>query len=367
MTNYHPATNIILEDIKMVRERVLPSHVYGRVTVNIDDEVTGTKVVATGRMPEEYIIIDIAEAMGIDRSKTDKINAAIAVDVGDPVGPGTPLATARRRRDRRNIPTAPAEGIVSLIENGRIVLQVNRSQVELFARVPGTVVGIIGDRGVRIESTGTLIQCAWGNGKFGFGTYYLEPETGLLSLTEQDNILATVRGNIYVLQRPITGDDLHVVAQQDLGGLVGPSMPFYLQDAARMLKVPVLLTEGFGNHKMSRVTAELLRKYARQRDGAFDGSMPSRWEFGKPEIVLSGAVSRPVEPAIGKVLSVSDVVRIRSGAFMGEIGEIAYLPPKQVRLETGLRVPVAQIKLRSRPEKLLIPLANLEIMGNSKQ
>lgn len=366
MTKYYPATNIIMEDTVIVRDRILPPHVYGSVTVTVDDEVTGTKVVAQGRTPEEYIIIDIAEAMGIDRRNTDKLNAVLAVDVGDPVDPGTPLATARRRRDRKHVPVSPGEGVVNLIENGRVVLQVNRQQVRRYARIPGVVIDLIGERGVRIRSTGSVIQCAWGNGRFGFGAFYMEPETGLMSLAEQDNILSSVRGNIYVLQRPITAEDLRLVAERDLGGLVGPSMPFYLQEAARVMRVPVILTEGFGNQKMSRVSYDMLKKYQRQREGAFDASMPSRWEYGKPEIVLPAVISRPAEPDLSHVLRTGDHVRVRVGMHTGEVGDIVFLPEKPVRLENGLRLPVAQVKLRSRPEKLLIPLANLEIMGNSK-
>jgi hypothetical protein len=366
MTTYYPATNLIMEETVIVRDRVLPPHVYGQVVVDEGDEVTGTKVVARGRMPQEYAIFDIAEALRIDRSNTDKLNAAIEVEAGEPVLEGTPLATARRRRDRKRIPVSPAEGIVSLVENGRVVLQLNPETIQRYARIPGTVIGLISERGVRIRSTGALVQCAWGNGRFGFGSFYMEPETGLLSLADQDNILTSVRGNIYVLQRPITAEDLKLLAQSDLGGLVGPSMPFYLQEAAQMLKVPILLTEGFGNQKMSRTTYELLKTLHRQREGAFDASMPTRWEPTRPEIVLPGVSSGATEPDLSRTVRVGDQVRVRTGAFLGDIGEIVLLPEKPVRLDSGLRLPVAQVKLRNRPDKLLIPLANLEIMGNSK-
>lgn len=367
MSNYHSATNIIMEDTIIVRERLLPPHVYGTVAVAVDDDVNSSKVVAQGRMPEQYVIIDVASAMGIDPENVVKLSETIIVEAGDIVRKGNPLATARRRRDRRRIPEAPANGVVSLIEKGRIILQVNPRPIQIYARVPGTIEDIVGARGVRIRSTGALIQCAWGNGKFGFGPFSMEPETGLASLADQNTLLSSVRGRIYVLPRPITGEDLHVTAEQELGGLVGPSMPFYLQEAASLLKVPVILTEGFGNLKPSRTIYDMLRKFQREREGAFDASMPGRWEYGKPEIVLPGGAGRAVPAEIDPALQVGDRVRIRQGQHAGEVGEIAFLPPRTMRVASGLRVPAAQVKVRSTPDNLLLPLANLEIMGDSKK
>lgn len=366
MTQHYLASNIIMENTIIVRNRVLPPHVYGTIAVDVDDEVTGNHVVAQGQSPQDYVIIDVAEALGISPARMEKQKTVMAVEAGERVEAGQPLAIARRRRDRKRMPKAPAAGIVNLVENGRVILQINPKPVLVRARIPGIVEDMVGERGVRIRSTGTLIQCAWGNGKFGFGPYHMEPETGLASLAEQNTMLSSIRGRVYVLNRPITGDDLRIVAEQELGGLVGPSMPFYLREASFALKVPVILTEGFGDLRPARRTYEMLKKYAREREGAFDAAMPSRWEYGRPEIVLPGGSTLAKPPAIDRPLKVGDAVRVRVGKLAGEIGEVLFLPPTPTRVENGLRLPSAQLKIRNMPDKITIPLANLEIMGDSK-
>ena len=365
MTQHYLASNIIMENTIIVRERVLPPHVYGKITVDIDDEVIGTKVVAEGQLPQDYVIIDIAETMGIKPKKLAKLASLILVEAGDPVDAGQPLVNARKRRDRKRVPKAPAAGIVNLVDAGRIILQINPEPIQVYARIPGVIEDMVGERGVRIRSTGTLIQCAWGNDQFSFGPYSMEPETGLASLAEQNTMLSNIRGRVYVLTRTLTYSDLRVVAEQELGGLVAPSMPFYMREAAMALPVPIILTEGFGEIRPAHRTYEILKKFVREREGAFDATMPSRWEYGRPEIVLPGMSNVAKLPELEMPLQVGHTVRIRAGRYAGEVGEILDLPVLPSRVESGLRVQAARLKIRNTPDEILIPLANLKIMGDS--
>lgn len=368
--DYHPAGSIILKSTTFDRNRMLPPGAYGQVTVDEGDEVNYNKVVASGTASQDYRIIDIADAMRINPAHVETWLKIITVGPGDEVTTGTPLARPRRRRERKLVPLAPSDGIVSLVEHGRVILQIDPKPVEIYARIPGTVVQIIGGedygRGVRIRSVGTLIQCAWGNGKFSFGAYNMEPKDGLASLREVDSLLDNLRGRIYILERSIEPDDLKVVVEKALGGLVAPSMPYDLRETAIMLKVPVILTEGFGPRNPSSRTYEILREFEAQREGAFDATTPERWQTGRPEIVLPASLrgQAPKPPNFDEPLKVGMSVRLRRVPYDGQVAQITEIPESLQVVENGLRVPAAHVKLKG-GKRVVVPLANLEMMGDS--
>lgn len=362
--NYHPAGAIIMENTVIVRERMLPPHVYGGVTIGAGAEVQANQVVAEGETPQDFIVIDVAEAMGLKPNQHSKLNDLWQVAVGDRITAGTQLIKARRRSEQKRVPTAPTTAIVNLIENGRIFLRANPRPVQIHARIPGKVVEVL-ERGVRIRSTGVLIQCAWGNGHFNFGNFALEPENRLEGLIQQQNLFSKISGRTYVLERSIEPTDLRLVAELELGGLVAPSMPFYLRDAAMMLNVPIILTEGFGDRRVTRHSYDLLRKY-KDTEAAFDATLPQRWETGRPEILIPGAITSAVDADTDSPLLTGMKVRVRTAPYLGEIVEVVRLPATPVRLSNGLRTMIAEVRVRNR-EIVPIPLANLEVMGDSRQ
>ncbi|NDJ86531.1 MAG: hypothetical protein GYB66_11640 [Chloroflexi bacterium] len=367
---YHLAETVILKETTIVRQRSLPPRAYGEVQVSAGAQVNWSKVVASGSMPRDYSLIDIAAALGIDPEDSENLAKVIELVPGDEVTAGMPLAKARRRRERKRIPKAPADGFVNLIERGRIILQVNPEPVEVRARIPGTVTALLGEdedepRGVEIQSAGTLIQCAWGNGQFNFGPYSLEPSEGLVSLRALDSLLENLRGRIYVLQRPLQGEDLVIAVEKELGGLVAPSMPHYLRETALMLKVPIILTEGFGDREPTPRIYDLLTEFENTREGTFDATMPARWHHERPEIVLPVSLrDRPPEPISDEPLSIGATVRIRREPYAGQIAQVRGIPEALQVIENGLHVRAAQVKLRG-GKNVMIPLANLELLGES--
>lgn len=367
--DYHPAGTIILKSTSILRSRVLPSHVYGEVTVDEGDEVMSNKVVAHGVAPQAFRIIDVAKALNIRPDDVTTLAKVIRVQAGDAVEAGAPLAKARRRRERRYIPLAPADGVVSVVEHGRIILSVNPEPIEIYARIPGIVSQLIGEdnnRGVLIRSQGALMQCAWGNGKFAFGAYSFEPEAGLASLRNEDSLLNNLRGRVYILERAIEIDDLHVVLEKGLGGLVATSMPYHLRETAMMLKVPIILTEGFGKRNPSVRVYEILREFEKEREGAFDASLPDHRQQIQPEIVLPLSLRSQSagEPNFEKALKVGMSVRLRRLPHDGQVAQITQIPEALQVIENGLRVPAAQVKLKG-GKYVVVPLANLQLMGDS--
>jgi hypothetical protein len=350
---YHPEERIILKHTTIRRNRELPPRAFGSVQVGVEDYVESNHVIASGQLP-----------LGIDPGDVETLEKVLEVSPGTTIERGQPLAKRRRRRDRKRIPLAPEDGMVSLIEHGRVILQTNPESVAVYARLPGRVSELLGDKGARLELVGALLQCVWGNGRFLFTSYNFEPPNGLQSLLQSDSLLDTVRGRVYILERPIAVDDFKVVVEKELGGLVAPSMSYHLRETAMALKVPIIVTDGFGDCHATRHLYEILREFEHKRQGAFDATPPDRWTNDRPEIVLPVAAGgqMPPIPALDELLVVGALVRLRRAPYEGQVATVTALPDKPQVIDNGLRVAAAQVKLRSNQE-VIVPLANLELLG----
>lgn len=362
---HYPEERIILEHTIVEHLRVLPSGAAGEVLVKENDNVQGTAVIARGVQPKGHRIIDVAGPLGIDRRDEEALLKLTTLKIGDAVGEGDPLALPTRRRDRKRVPHSPADGIISLIEDGRIILQVNLEKIEVQARIPGVITEIIAARGARIQTTGAYIQCVWGNGSFNFGSFAFEPEGGLASLEKEDKLLANYRGRVYVLDRPLQLADFQFIAKFRLGGLVAPTMPYHLREVAMAFKVPIILTEGFGNTGMTNRIHKILERFAGQRQVAFDAKTPLQWQNHMPEIIIPASPGKQTitPPAINKPLVVGTTVRLQREPYVGYIAQVVALPTAPHVIENGLRVPTAQVKLLRTGAVIHVPVANLQLMG----
>lgn len=364
---YHPEERIVLEYTVIKRDRTLPPRAYGAVRVSPGANVESNHIIAEGELPQDYRIIDVAGPLNIDPHDVEMLSSIMTVAQGDFIHAGQPLAAAPRRKYRKRIPRAPVEGVVSLVEQGNVILQTNPQPVAVYARMQGRVTELIGNKGARIETVGSLIQGAWGNGRFLFSSFSFEPKDGLQSLVKQTSLLENVRGRVYVLDRPIAVEDLRLVLKKELGGLVAPSMSYHLRETAMALKVPIILTEGFGEAQMTRRIHDMLREFENKRQAAFDAISPNRWTSERPEIVVPYQASgqNAFEPTFDAVLLVGATVRLSRAPHEGQIATVTDLPDKPQIMENGLRVAAAQVKLRSGHE-VFVPLANIELLGEAK-
>ncbi|MBI5931186.1 MAG: hypothetical protein HY862_17890 [Chloroflexi bacterium] len=364
---YHPEERIVLEYTVIKRDRALPPRAYGSVRVSPGANVESTHIIAEGELPQDFRIVDVAGPLNIDPDDAELLSNVLTVAQGDVVPAGHPLATPPRRKDRKKVPHVPVDGVVSLVEHGRVILQTNPQPVVVYARLQGRVTELIGNKGARIETVGSLIQGAWGNGRFLFSSFSFEPKDGLQSLIKQTSLLENVRGRVYILERPINVEDLRVVVKKELGGLVAPSMSYHLRETAMALKVPIILTEGFGEAQMTRRTNEILREFENKRQAAFDAMLPNRWTSDRPEIVIpyQAPGTNALYPAFDEVLIVGATVRLSRAPYEGQIATVTALPDKPQIMENGLRTAAAQVKLRNGHE-VMVPLANIELLGESK-
>lgn len=361
---FYPKSTLMVEQTKIYRDRVLPPGVFGQVAVNRNESVQPHKIVVHGERQQDFQIIDVANQYGIKPDNIEKLAELIAVQPGEAVEEGQILVNVKGRRAQKKAPHAPAHGSVSMIDNGRIILQINPVPVQIAARIPGRVIDVIGNRGVRIETAGTLIQCMWGNGKFTYGGFGFEPEEGLAEMAARDSRLeGGLRGRIFILERELTPTDIEVALKNRAAGLVAITMPYELQSAAEMVDFPILLTDGFGKRRPSERIFNLLRRYAGRNQAAFDAHTPGRWQSDRPEIIIPSASQEANPPSSADTpLRIGMRVRVSRAPHQGAFGEITGLPDSPEAMDNGLRTSVARVKLDS-GQTHVIALDNVEILS----
>jgi hypothetical protein len=374
MTTY-PDSNLIMEKARIIRQRTLPEGLVGEVLVKGGMSVTPDDVVAWATQSSDYLIVDVAAAVGLDpQRQSDQLEKLLArLKPGTALKAGDALGKSENKALSRRLPTTPANAIVSLVENGRVILQVNPKTVEVKARLAGDIIEVIEGVGVAIEAYGSLLQCAWGNGHYVAGRFAFEPDgsdkdlKSLRDLLKLDLALSPYTNKVLVLLRPLLGEDLEVLAKHELAGLVAPCAPPYLRDDLLAQSRPILLTEGFGSLAPTRRLYDLLYN-RRTAQAIFDAALPNYRLHIRPEIIIPGGVGRgeAVSPHSDSPLSVGMAVKLRRAPYAGQVGVITALPENPQKLENGLRLSVAHVRL-SDGDEVVVPQANVEYLGQAVQ
>ena len=344
----------ILPLTSIVRERLLP--VSGEVLARLQQKVNATDVVAQANWAREHVLIDVARALRLTPVEADRL---IRCKVGDKIAAGTEVAASRGLM-RRSV-RSPKEGRVVAAGGGEVLLEVGASTIQLRAGIPGTVVQIVPERGVIIQTAGALIQGVWGNGRIDTGTMVnlAEKPDGVLAPGRLD---ASLRGSIILGGQVKDAETLQAAADLPVRGLVLSSLYPSLLQAAREMRYPIVVTDGFGGLPMNSAAYRLLSTNAK-REVTLNAEPYDRYTGVRPEIIIALPVSQePIAPNEVEVFAPGQTVRMRRPPGMGAIGTLVELRPGLTLLTSGLRAPAAVVKIES-GESVIVPLVNLEVVG----
>lgn len=357
---YYPDQRHLMAWTTVRRERLLPEGAIGTVEVRKGQTVNLTDVVVRGSLPARYVYVEVAAAL---RLRPDaELADLLLVELGEAVEAGQPIAGRSATRGPRAL--APADGIVSYVGQGRIIIQTTPETVELEAGLVGAVTAVIPNRGVTIEAFGALIQGVWGNGQRAIGPLRIEPEGGLEAIIE-DSIEREYSGAVVFTRRPLTAAGLANVEAQRVRGVIAPGMDAALLPRVQEMNCATLLLEGFGQPRVSPQTVSLLENF-RGRQATLDAHLPGRWDTQRlPEVFINlppKSGDRPPAPDTENPLQPGAVVRLTREPYPGWIGTVVDLPRAPQEIGNGLRVPCARVSLAT-GETLAVPLANLEYLG----
>ncbi len=351
--DYYTRTTIIQPHIKIRRERTLPKS--GEVVVGVGQDVTPNLVVARTPLETHFAIVDASEILGVTR---DKVPDFMMVEKEAIVDIDTVLAQKKKLFRTRQL-LAPEEGVLFEVVNGRVVIQQTSEWLEKQAMVAGRVVSYVADRGVIIETQGTLIQGAWGSGKESFGQLktitrkYSDPlRKEQLSHDSRDLIL--VAGRLEQLEI------LEMAADSDVKGIIAGSMPAELCQAATSLPFPIILTDGIGKQNMTAQIFNLLQQADGQEASLFGDYDEPKGQ--RPEIIIPQPTSPTTETvSANKPIRVGQPVRLLRPPFMGQIGEVVKIYSLSQMIGTGAKAKGVDIQL-SDGNVVFVPNANFDVI-----
>lgn len=346
--------NHILALTNIVRERVLP--ISGQVTARLNQKVSSTDVVAEANWAREHVLIDVARALRMAPSAADRI---IKCRVGERVTAGADVAVGRGIVPRPV--KSPKDGRVVAVGGGQVLLEVGETKIQLRAGIPGTVMQIVPDRGVIIQTAGALIQGVWGNGRIDTGLMVnlVEKPDGELEGSRLD---VSLRGSIILAGHVKDAETLKAAAELPARGLILSSLPPSLLETARQMRYPIVITDGFGTLPMNSAAYRLLSTNAK-REVTLNAEPYDRYSGARPEVIIPLPVSQePIEPNDAEVFAPGQTVRMRRPPSLGAIGTLVELRAGLTQLTSGLRAPSAVVKIET-GESVIVPLVNLEVVG----
>src|SRR5574338_1649088 len=130
---YYPDQRHLLEATTIRRERMLPEDAVGRVEVREGIGVNLRDVVARGRLPSRFVLVEGAAYFRL--KNPNDLNDLMLAQVGDVVDVKAPLAGKSGQRGSRLL--SPVKGIVTYIGDGLIVIQSSPEEVDLEAGLDG--------------------------------------------------------------------------------------------------------------------------------------------------------------------------------------------------------------------------------------
>jgi hypothetical protein len=335
------------------RERALP--VPGRVLVRQGQKVAPRDVVAEASITPEHLLLNVPRALGVTAKEAQGL---IERAVGEPVNEGDliagPVGLARR------VLRAPVSGVIALIRDGKVLLEVDTLPHELRAGLAGVVSDLIADRGAVIETVGALVQGVWGNGRMEFGLMQNQLETPDAKLSS-DQLDVSLRGAVVLEGYCDDPKALRNAADIPLRGLILSSMAAALVPLALKMPFPVLVLRGFGYQPLDEASFKLLTTN-QNREVSVNAVAFDHFAGTRPEVVIPlPSSSDPQLPMETEDFTVGQKVRLLRAVEINSVGTIRHILDQPAVLPSGLRTAVAQVNLEN-GETVTVPLANLEVL-----
>jgi hypothetical protein len=335
------------------RARTLPG--VGQVLVRTGQKVNAVDVIAEQPSKKEHLLLNVTDALNIDRSEFSK--SLISRSVGDVLQEGDIIAELGGLFKR--VLRAPAAGEILLIAGSMILYEVDLPPIQLQAGYTGQVAEIIPDRGAFIEGSGALVQGVWGNGKIDLSLLNVVANSLEDDFSPQ-RLDVTMRGSVVLGGHCSNLEALKNASELPLRGLILGSMTADLIPEASKLSFPVVLLEGFGKIPINKTAYDILLTN-NKREVCLNAAPWDHFSGGRPEVFIPLPATGELPPETDEFRT-GQKVRILSTPYSGHVGILEDLQPEQVLLPNGLRSRAGLVRLKSQ-EKVVIPLVNMEVLA----
>ncbi len=353
---YYPMETKLAPMTTIRRERLLPAR--GQVLVQPGDLVGPQDVVARCEIPGEIRMIDASRLLKTRRSRIQKL---VRVAEGDTVQEGDLLAAPWGLLGRFRKCRSPLNGQVVAIRNGIILIQATPQTVELLAHMKGQVTNVMPDLGVVVSATGAWIQGIWGSGGESEGIIKLLVDSPQKPLRAR-SIDVSCHGTLIVGGRLLDEKIFEPAIEAQVRGIIAGSASASLRAQMEALPFPVVLTEGFGAIPMAGPIFSLLQEHM-GREAILSADLQTRYGVKRPDVIVPLRADEGLSGEATEAAALAEGARVRvvCDPHMGQIGVISQLPTPSQLVDSGLRLPVAEVTL-AEGGPVVVPVANLEVI-----
>ena len=359
----------ILKKYTILKDRILP--LRGKIKTEIDKIVSSDDIVASANIPGNVKMINIANKLNIE---SNYLNQCMLVKVGDNVSEGQIIAQNKGlfglfKTDVKS----PVIGEITQISEitGQIVISEPPDPIEVDAYIPGKVNEIYSDEGVQIKSSGTYIQGIIGIGGEKKGKLRVLSNTA--DTISESDITPDCKDCIIVVGSFLDYDIYQKAKKIGVSGIIAGG--FNYNSLSKILGyslgvaitgtetgLTIIITEGFGNIKMSQKTYDLLLENDK-KNISINGSTQIRAGVLRPEVFIhnSGFDELDDYNQDDLIIEIGSKVRIIREPYFGKIGEVVDLPHSLQKMESGTLTRVAKILFTDGSSKI-IPRTNLEVI-----
>lgn len=339
--------------IRLHRNRFLP--IIGTVLVRQGQKVNSSDIVAEASLPSRHLLVDVVRAFGLSNPKLAE--SMIKRKAGESIGENDILAESLGLFIKIIRMTEP--GKIISIRNGQVLIETKTETLSLKANYSGIISGVFNNRGVVIETSGALIQGAWGNGKTAVGHLFCKAESKSSEL-EFNSLDINARGAIIVGGVCTNPEIFSIASTLPIAGMIIGTIPASLQEYALKQSYPVLIVDGFGQSGMNSLAWKLLSTN-NNHEITLNASFPEALNESRPEALIS--LTEEIEKeSTASLFTKGQLVRIHTAPFMGQTGTVEKILPGLTTLTNGLRVCAVSVIVDNK-ERKTIPIANLDVIG----
>ena len=359
----------ILKKYTILKDRILP--IRGKIKTKMDAVVSSDDVVASANIPGNVKMINIANKLNIE---SNYLNQCMLVKVGEHISEGEIIARNKGLFGLfKTEVKSPVSGEITQISEitGQIVISEPPDPIEIDAYIPGKVNEIYSDEGVQIKSSGTYIQGIIGIGgeKKGKLRVLSNPSTPI----SESDITADCKNCIIVVGSFLDYSIYQKAKKIGVFGIIAGG--FNYNSLSKILGyslgvaitgteegITIIVTEGFGNIKMSQKTYDLLLENDKENI-SINGSTQIRAGVLRPEVFIHRSDLNELDKysQTDLIIEIGSKVRIIREPYFGKIGEVSDLPHNLQEMESGTLTRVAKILFDDGSSKI-IPRTNLEVI-----
>ncbi len=352
------------------KRRILP--LKGEVLVKVGDKVTHDQVVAKTDLPGNIVPINVANVLGV---AANEVRACMMKKEGEAIEKNEKIAMyASFFGMFKNYAIASITGTIENISEvtGQVLLREPPIPIEVKAYVDGTIVEVIPNEGVVVETEGSFIQGIFGLSGERSGEIVMVADNPTQELTA-DLIKPEHKGKVLVGGSYIRLDAIKKamsmnvnavvvggVDDKDIRELLGYDIGVAITGHEKMATT-LITTEGFGEMNMADRTFNLFKENAGKR-ASINGATQIRAGVMRPEVIIPFVGDKKMnrtDEGEARSLQIGDPIRIIREPRFGELGTITEMVSEQMKMESETMVRVFRAKIAS-GEEILVPRANVE-------